>query len=162
MGSINNPGFSTFIRDPLLWFCLAVTLFLSITVLYYRNVHSTILKTFHISSSDQLIKIIDKANRESKRWKMESDHFSETVVQQRKETQQIEKITKDLRKEQDELRMEYEIQNDDDNDNNNNNAKQLTPEEMEKLKQREQAWKKQVFLLQNSTQRESKREATEQ
>ena len=136
-----------FLMDKFIITVLLALLFLGATI-FYRSQYKIILEKFHVQSIMDAVKSYDKLEVEKKRYQKESLSYKESDRQLKNSMRDLEKTNRDLKKQQEELKLKFDVGG-------------MGLEESEKLKAREEAWKKQVQLLQNATQRESKRAVME-
>lgn len=119
------------------------------TTLYYRSRHQVVLEKFHVTSIMDAVQSYERLEKDKKRFQKEAGSNTDQQRNFKNTIRDLEKQNRELRKASEDVKMKYEA------------SGGLGVEESEKLKAREQAWKKQVQLLQNATSRESKRAVTE-
>jgi len=140
---------ASILKNKLVWAGVVALLFLG-TTFYYRRQSSAILSKLHATSIDQAIGMFQQVEREKVRFAKEAQNLREAQARLKDTVRHLEAENRDLRKSKDELRVKYE---------GDLGTKALASEEELKLKAREEAWRKQVHVLQNATSRESAREA---
>ena len=128
---------------------VVVALLLFGMTMHYRSQYKLILSKFHVQSIVEAVKSYERLEQDKKRFQREAMSGKETDRNLKNTIRELEKTNRELRKQQDELKVRYEA------------SGGMGVEESEKLKAREGAWRKQVQLLQNATQRESKRAVIE-
>jgi cobalamin biosynthesis Mg chelatase CobN len=127
-----------------------VAAILLIATIYYRSQYTTILNKFHTQSIVDAVKNYEKLEREKQRYQQESKTGQDQQRSLKNTIRELEKQNRELRKERDELQMKFDEEEDG-----------IGAEEADKLKEREEAWRNQVYVLQNATARESKRAVLE-
>lgn len=152
-GKKKRPGSSSPVSLALLMDKFVIALIVALLSLgmtmYYRSQYKLVLNKFHVQSISEAVKSYERLEQEKKRFQREAISGKETDRNLKNTIRELEKTNRELRKQQDELKVRYEA------------SGGMGVEESEKLKAREGAWKKQVQLLQNATQRESKRAVME-
>jgi hypothetical protein len=151
-----------YISDKRIWAILVCFLFFC-TTLHYRGKYNGMLTKLKVKSVDEAALKVANAERDKTRWKIDSqtklvsqDEFKKKLGKLeeenrklRKEKDEFGKLEEEnriLQKEKDELRIKFES---------------VDPQAVNKQATREKAMMRQIELLQNATQRESKRAAIE-
>jgi hypothetical protein len=137
------------LTDKFVWAALVAFLFMG-TTLYYRGQSSSILSKLEAKSIDQAIGSFEKIEREKTRLEKEALSTNDAQRKFKDTIRNLEMENRELRKSKDELRIKYET---------DAGGGKINTEDETKLKAREEAWRKQVYVLQNATSRESAREA---
>lgn len=143
-----------YIRDKWIWAILVCFLFFC-TTLHYRGKHNSTLTKLKVKSIDEAVLIVANAERDKTRWTMNSQTKLFSHEEYKKKLGKLEEENRKLRKEKDELRIKYESVD----PQAVKNQQRLDPRAVEKQATREKAMTRQIELLQNATQRESKRAA---
>ena len=141
---------SLFRPDKFFFACLFSVMFL-LLALYYRSHYRQVLVQFKVSSMADAKRSWEKLEMDQRKLQREVLMAKEGDKQLKQSIRELEKTNRELRKQQD----EYKVQLD---------QKQVglaNPEQAKRCEAREEAWAKQVYLLQNATQRESKRAVLE-
>ena len=111
--------------------------------LYYRSQYKLILKKLHVQTIVEAVKSYEKLELDKKKYQKEALSSKESDRSLKNSIRELEKTNRELRKQQDELKVM-------------NEATSMEMEKSEKFKTRDAAWRKQVYLLQNATQRASR------
>lgn len=117
--------------------------------MYYRSQYKTILKKLHVQTIVEAVKSYEKLELDKKRFQKEALSGKESDRSLKNSIRELEKTNRELRKQQDEMKAKYET------------FGGLEINKNDKLIKRDEAWKKQVYHLQNATQRESRRAVLE-
>ena len=151
-----------YMSDKWIWTILVCFLFFC-TTLHYRGKYNNMLTKLKVESIDEAVRIVANAEREKTRWKMDSqtklvsqEEYKKKLGKLEEENRKLQKEkgefgrlqeeNRELQKEKDELRIKLES---------------FDPKAVEKQATREKAMMRQIELLQNATQRESKRAIVE-
>lgn len=126
-----------------------VAFFMFGLTMYYRSQYHLILKKLHVQTMVEAVKSYEKLELEKKKFQKEAISAKENDRNMKNSIRELEKVNRELRKQQDELKVKYET------------VGGIEVQKNEKLKGRDDAWRNQVYLLQNATQRESKRAVLE-
>jgi hypothetical protein len=136
------------LKDKVVIASLAAFFMFGLTI-YYRSQYHHILKKLHVQTMMEAVKSYEKLELEKKKFQKEAMSAKENDRNMKNSIRELEQTNRELRKQQDELKIKYET------------AGGMEVQKSEKLKGRDDAWRNQVYLLQNATQRESKRAVLE-
>jgi len=117
------------------------------TTLHYRGQSRKVLRQMNARNIQDLLSIMEKTERDKQRWQREAQSSQDMHQRMRESVKEMDSRNRALMKEKNELQTKL--------------SGGVTKEQEASLKQREEAWRKQVYVLQNATTRESKREAME-
>jgi hypothetical protein len=120
------------------------------TTLHYRGKYSGTLSKLNVKSLDEAVLIVTNAERDKERWTKDLQRQRIDQTGYKKKLDKLEEENRKLQKEKDELRIKYETKP----PPQKLDSAALDPK---KLASRANAMMKQIELLQNATQRESKR-----
>lgn len=137
----------SYLKQPTVLAILVAVVFFSSTV-HYRGQRNRILRVLDVRSAKDAVREVTSLKDEHERLEGEaSREVSRAEREAKVQVKRLEREKRELQKDLDELRAEYE-----------------SPEKRSKrvrYETRENAWKKQVELLQEATAKESRRAATE-
>jgi hypothetical protein len=119
------------------------------STLYYRSQYKVILKKFHAKTISEAVKSYERMEQERRNYQKDMLSTRDAERRQQNQIRELEMRNRELLKQKDEIRAQYE------------SGSRMTKEESGKWKDREDAWRNQVYLLQNATQRESRRAVLE-
>lgn len=143
--------FVEYAKDPVVLLACATALFFLLTM-HYRGKLNWLLRETGETSHKSVLSLIGDLKKLNQKFERENQALKNTQAQRQKRMEQdqdrLKKENRQLQKERDELRVKYE----------GNPEKQI---EEARLRAREDAWKKQVQLLQQATSRESRRAVLE-
>ena len=128
--------------------CIVAGVFF-ITTLSYRSSATTVLKKLDATSVDDAIKTKERLEREKSRWQREAQSQAENQRRFKDTMRDLETENRKLKTEKTALEQQQAT------------GSAMSKVEAQTLKSREQALVNQVYLLQNATARESRREAVE-
>jgi hypothetical protein len=120
------------------------------TTLHYRGKYVGTLSKLNVKSMDEAVRIVANVKLDKERWKRDSQQKRIDQGEYKKRLDKLEEKNRKLQKEKDELFVKYETQPPPQKDD-----KALV--DLKKLASRGNTMMKQIELLQNVTQRESKR-----
>jgi hypothetical protein len=126
---------------------LVLAAFFFFTTLRYRSQQRNVLHTLQANSLDEVVEGVERLREENRRW--ERGIFAQKGTERETHARYtaLERSSRMLQKERDELRVKYE-------------SPERRNDEL-RIMNREEAWKQQVHLLQQATVREARRAAIE-
>jgi hypothetical protein len=128
---------------------ILMTLFCVGSALYYRSQYKVILKKLHVKSISDAVKSYERMEQERRNYQKDMLSTRDAERRQQSQIRELEMRNRELLKQKDEIRAQHE------------SGSRMTKEDSDKWKEREDAWRNQVYLLQNATQRESRRAVIE-
>lgn len=148
--SSNQTIVMQYLKQPIIWLALAAFV-LFLTTMQYRGQRNWILRQLNVKTHKDAVNIVEDLREQIRKLQRERVTAHQDTTAKNTKTDQeyaaLERENRKLQKERDELRVKYE-----------------SPEkrtEATRIAAREDAWKKQVHLLQQAASRESRRATTE-
>mmetsp|Transcript_19731 Transcript_19731/g.22567 ORF Transcript_19731/g.22567 Transcript_19731/m.22567 type:complete len:504 (-) Transcript_19731:167-1678(-) len=164
--SSKRRGSSSFPFDMKLIVSVAFAIIMGITAYTYRSSYNSILTKFHSQTVMDAVKNYEKLESEKKRYENEARNNRSQQTTLKTSIRDLERQNRDKQKQLEDLRTKMndaKVNNqrsEEQRDNDQGKAVQLK-EENDYMTKREKAWRDQVWLLQNATQREAWRTVVE-
>jgi hypothetical protein len=134
---------ATYFQQPWVWAILSC-LFCFFLAIYYRSQRSALLKVMHVGSLKEFREANERLQSDQIKWRKDLDSARGAEMQMRTKLVAMERELEKTKREAEVFKKKAETGNVE-----------------ERILAREEAWKKQIQLLQKATSRESRRAAQE-